>query len=187
MTISLTKWQERKMNKLRYLLKEKGLYKVTFVNGASTFMEKRRYVDRGKGQKAKVNLLFIFPFESLKDIEKMAPDISERSLIKSVKKMELALSYDRDFLDRDLLKEFHSKKDKLMKEAAKRGFYKYSTIDEKHHNEFNKWFNSYETQRELDNWCVEGMIGFDETTFERVDYVLFLAFAAGMEAASQKN
>lgn len=175
------------MNKLKYFLKEKGLYKITFINNVSTFMEKRRYVDRGKGQKAEVGLLFSFPFENIKEIEKLAPNMLEKEIIKSIKKMELALSYDRDFLDKDLLKEFHNKKDKLIKEAVKRDFYKYSTINEKYHNEFNKWFNNYETQKKIDDWCVEGMVGFDETTFEGVDNVLFLAFEAGMEATSQKN
>lgn len=175
------------MNKLKYFLKEKGLYKIIFINNVSTFMEKRRYIDRGKGQKVEVGLLFSFPFENIKEIEKLAPNMSEKEIIKSIKKMELVQSYDKDFINKNLMKEFHNRKDKLIKEAVKRGFYKYSTINEEHHNKFNKWFNNYATQKKLNSWCVDGMIGFADTTFERVEDVMYIAFAAGMESILTKK
>lgn len=184
MTTSLATWQEKMMNKIRYLLKEKGKYKVTFVNGATAFMEKSRYVSHGKGQRAKVGLLFLFPFTEVDGIEKLAPNMQESELIKAVKKMELVQSYDRDFIDKDLLDELIREKDTGVRDAAKRGFYSELLLTEEHSDEFGKWLNKYETQKSLDCWCVDGMIGFDETTFERAEYVLYLAFAAGMEAAS---
>lgn len=181
--LCMTILQERKMNKLRYLLREKGQYKVTFKNGATAFMEKCRYIDHGKGQKAEVGLLFLFPFETAKDIGKLAPNMSEKEIIKAIKKMELVLSYDRGFIDKDLSRDLHDEKDGQMREAAKRGFYESGLSNEKHYDEFNKWYSSYETQKSLDCWCVDSMVGFADVTFERVEYVLYLAFKAGVEAA----
>lgn len=174
------------MNKLKYFLKEKGLYKITFINNTSAFMEKRRYINHEKRQKAEVGLFFSFPFENIKEIEKFAPNFSEKEIIKSIKKMELVQSYDNDFRDKNLMKEFRNEKDVQMKDAVKRGFYKHIS-NEKYKEAFNKWYNNYTTQKSLDGWCVDGMVGFADVTFERVEYILYLAFEAGIKTVLTKK
>lgn len=166
------------MNYIKYLLKGRGLYKVTFVNGESTFMKKTTWIDRSLGLKKQTGLLFVFPYEVVRGLTEMAPHFSSKEMVKAIAKMELALSYEDSYLDKALLEELEKKTKAYIEDTVRKGCYKLEGPKTK---AFNKWFNSFEVQDDLRRW-VDPMIGFADPTVERLEWQLKKAFDAGLNS-----
>lgn len=169
---------------LNYLLKEKGLYKVTFKNNFSTYMEKKAFIDKSNyGQKRIVGLLFELPYENFEELNFI---YSEKTLIKNISKMELIISYDRFKNNANLIKEHSNYLMKYFEKTAKMENYSVRYSDEitPVDKAFNKWINDPEVLDNFYHWY-DSVFGFTDSEVEEPLDQLYKAFKAGYNSKEE--
>lgn len=172
---------------LNYLLKEKGLYKVTFKNNFYTYMEKKAFIDKSNyGQKRIIGLLFELPYEDFEELNSICSDYKQKTLVKSISKMELVISYDRFKHNTNLIEEHSNYLMKYFEKTAEMENYSVRYNDEitPVNKAFNKWINDPEVLDNFYHWY-DTVFGFSDSEVEEPLEQLYKAFKAGYNSKEE--